>query len=162
TSDLFVGNSHDLLWLWENTLNYKKDFGKHDIDALAGYTMQDESSEFLGASGQNILGDTKNLWYLNADNIVPTSIQNGVDPDHNFSIISFLFRVNYTYDERYLLTATFRRDGSSKFSTDNRWGNFPSFAAGWNISREKFMQGVTAISNLKLRASWGVIGNEKI
>jgi len=162
TSDLFVGNSHDVLWLWENTLNYKKDFGKSNIDALAGYTMQDETSEFLGASGENILGDTKNLWYLNADNIVPTSIQNGVDPDHNFSIISYLFRVNYTYDNRYLLTATFRRDGSSKFSQSNRWGNFPSFAAGWNISQEKFMQGVSAISNLKVRASWGEIGNDKI
>lgn len=161
-NDLFVGNSHIASWLWENTLNYNRDFGKHSIDALGGYTMQNITSEFLGASGQNILGDAENLWYLNPDNILVSSISNGVDPDNNYSMISYLFRLNYTYDGRYLLTATFRRDGSSKFALDNRWGNFPSFAAGWNISREKFMEGVTAISNLKLRASWGIIGNEKI
>lgn len=161
-NDLFVGNSENVTWLWENTLNYKKMFGKHSIDALAGYTMQEASSEYLSAEGTNILGDTKNLWYLNADNINPTSISNGVDENLNYSLISYLFRANYSYNSKYLLTATFRRDGSSKFNVNNRYSNFPSIAAGWNIGNEAFMESMPAISNLKLRASYGVIGNEKI
>ncbi|MBX7109930.1 MAG: TonB-dependent receptor [Chitinophagales bacterium] len=161
-NDLFVGNSENVNWLWENTLNYKKTFDKHSVDALAGYTMQEASSEFLSAAATNILGDTKNLWYLNADNINPTSISNGVDPNLNYSLISYLFRANYTYNSKYLLTATFRRDGSSKFNINNRYSNFPSIAGGWNIGNETFMESVPAISNMKLRASYGVIGNEKI
>ncbi len=161
-NDLNVGNSHNLNWLWENTLDYKKTIKKNSFDVLGGYTMQEATSEYLSASGQNIIGDTKNLWYLNADNLVPTSISNGVNANNNFALVSFLARANYTYDSRYLLTATFRRDGSSKFLGDNRWGNFPSIASGWNISNEEFLKNNSFISNLKLRASYGVIGNEKI
>ncbi|MCY7409621.1 MAG: TonB-dependent receptor, partial [Chitinophagales bacterium] len=161
-NDLNVGNSHNLNWLWENTLDYKKTIKKNSFDVLGGYTMQEATSEYLSASGQNIIGDTKNLWYLNPDNLVPTSISNGVNANNNFALVSFLARANYTYDSRYLLTATFRRDGSSKFLGDNRWGNFPSIAAGWNISNEEFLKNNSFISNLKLRASYGVIGNEKI
>ncbi|HUM46196.1 MAG TPA: SusC/RagA family TonB-linked outer membrane protein, partial [Chitinophagales bacterium] len=161
-NDLFVGNSEYVTWLWENTLNYKKSFGKHSFDGLAGYTMQETTSEFLGASAMNVLGDTKNLWYLNADNINPTTIVNGVNDDQNYAIISYLFRLNYTFNSKYLLTATFRRDGSSKFNPENRYSNFPSIAAGWNISNETFMESMPVISNLKLRGSWGMIGNEKI
>jgi TonB-linked SusC/RagA family outer membrane protein len=161
-SMLSVGNSEDVTWIWENTLNYKRTFGKNSIDALAGYTMQDASSEALGATGQNIISDNQNLWYLNPDNLVPTSIYDNVDPDLNFSQISYLARLNYTYDEKYLLTATFRRDGSSKFQGANEYGNFPSFALGWNIVNENFMKRFTFLSDLKLRASWGIIGNDKI
>jgi TonB-linked SusC/RagA family outer membrane protein len=77
-------------------------------------------------------------------------------------MISYLFRANYTYNSKYILTATFRRDGSSKFSPGNRYGNFPSFAAGWNVSKEHFMENLPFISNLKVRGSWGIIGNDKI
>ncbi|MGB3074693.1 MAG: TonB-dependent receptor [Chitinophagales bacterium] len=161
-NDLFVGNTEYVTWLWENTLNYNKTIGKHAINLLGGYTMQESSSEFLGAAAMNILSDTKNLWYLNADNITPTSIVNGVNDEQNYSIISYLFRANYSYNSKYLLTATFRRDGSSKFNVDNRYSNFPSLAAGWNISNETFMESVPFISNLKIRGSWGIIGNEKI
>ena len=161
-SMLSVGNSHDVTWIWDNLLNYKKTFGKHFIDALAGYTMQEASSEALGATGQNIISDNKNLWYLNPDNLVPTSIFDNVDPDLNFSQVSYLFRLNYTYNEKYLFTATYRRDGSSKFQGANQYGNFPSFAIGWNIVNENFMKQFTFLSDLKLRASWGIIGNDKI
>lgn len=90
------------------------------------------------------------------------SIFNGVDANLYYSMISYLFRANYTFDNRYIGTITFRRDGSSKFSKENRFSNFPSFALGWNIVNEQFMQKIPLISNLKLRASWGIIGNEKI
>jgi TonB-linked SusC/RagA family outer membrane protein len=161
-NDLFVGNRENVTWLWENTLNYKKLIDKHSFDLLGGYTMQEASSEFLEASAINVLGVTENLWYLNADNINPTTIKNGVDENLNYGIISYLFRANYAYNNKYLLTATFRRDGSSKFNIENRYSNFPSVAAGWNIANETFMEEVPAITNLKIRASWGQIGNEKI
>ncbi len=77
-------------------------------------------------------------------------------------MISYLIRVNYTFNKKYIVTGTFRRDGSSKFSESNRFSNFPRFALGWNISEENFMENLEFISNLKLRASWGQIGNEKI
>jgi TonB-linked SusC/RagA family outer membrane protein len=96
-------------------------------------------------------------------NIVsPDFANNGVDPNFNFSMLSYLGRANYTYDNRYLFTATFRRDGSSKFSESNRYANFPSLALGWNVINESFMQDNKIFSNMKFRASWGQIGNEKI
>jgi TonB-linked SusC/RagA family outer membrane protein len=137
---------------------------------VSGYTMQKASSEYFSMTGMNIIRTSPDFWYFNPNYIYdPTngvntlgSISNGVDPNQNYSMISYLFRANYTYNSKYILTATFRRDGSSKFSSSNRYGNFPSFAAGWVISREQFMENVKVISNLKLRGSWGIIGNDKI
>ncbi len=169
-SDLFKASSDMLSWLWENTLTYQKDFGKNSVNALAGYTMQNTSSSFFNISGANIIRDDPTFWYIypnyvydesNSVNTV-SSISDGVDINNYYSMISYLFRVNYTFDRRYIVTATFRRDGSSKFATNNRYSNFPSFAAGWNISQEKFMQNMKVLDKLKLRASWGKIGNEKI
>lgn len=164
------GDSHNITWLWENTLSYNKKFGMHFFDIVAGYTMQKASSEDFSISGKNIIRTSPDFWYFNPNyiydpnNSVNTlgSISNGVDPNQNYSMISYLFRANYTYNSKYILTATYRRDGSSKFSSSNRYGNFPSFAAGWVISREHFMENVKVISNLKLRGSWGIIGNDKI
>ena len=132
--------------------------------------MQKATSENSSISGKNIIRTSPDFWYLNPSYIYdPTNgvntintISNGVDPNLSFSIISYLFRLNYTYNSKYILTGTFRRDGSSKFSTGYRYGNFPSFAAGWLISKEPFMASLPDISNLKLRASWGIIGNDKI
>ena len=169
-SDLTKANNDMLTWLWETTLNYRKDIKKHSIDALLGYTMQNTSSEFFSMTGANIIRDGENFWYINpsyvddpANDVYTVNyLNNSVDANLYYSMISYLFRVNYTYDGRYILTATYRRDGSSKFTKENRYSNFPSFAVGWNISRENFMQNAEAISRLKLRASWGRIGNEKI
>jgi TonB-linked SusC/RagA family outer membrane protein len=164
------GNSHNITWLWENTLSFTKQFGIHSIDIVSGYTMQKASSEDFSMSGKNIIRTSPDFWYFNPNYIYdPTngvntisSISNGVDASQNYSMMSYLFRANYTYNSKYILTATFRRDGSSKFSTGNRYGNFPSFAAGWNVSREHFMENLPFISNLKVRGSWGIIGNDKI
>lgn len=169
-SSLFKGNTESMNWLWENTLNYNKQIEKHSINALAGYTMQSSRSEFINISGKNIIRDESDFWYIipsyifdEANNVnMLQSISNGVDANLFYSMVSLLARANYTYDNKYILTATFRRDGSSKFSSENRYGDFPSFAVGWNIGNEKFMQDVKWMSNLKLRASWGKIGNEKI
>jgi TonB-linked SusC/RagA family outer membrane protein len=167
---LSKGNSHSITWLWENTLSFNKQFGFHSLDAVAGYTMQKATSENFSMSGRNIIRTSPDFWYFNPGYIYdPTngvntisSISNGVDANLNYSMISYLFRVNYTYKSKYILTSTFRRDGSSKFGTGNSYGNFPSFAVGWNVTREHFMEKFPAISNLKLRASWGMTGNDKI
>ncbi len=169
-SDLNKGSAENIMWLWENTVNYNKSFGEHRLNAVAGYTLQSTSSERFSLSGENILRDDPSFWYISpsyivdpANNIDKTqSIYNGVDAGQYYSMMSFLFRTNYTYRDKYILTMTFRRDGSSKFSKENRFSNFPAFAAGWNIGREEFMQQVPLLSNLKLRASWGMIGNDKI
>ena len=149
-------------WLWENTVSYLKEFDLHRIDAVTGYTMQESASENISARGENILRDDEDFWYLNPDNLDPGSISNAVDENQNYSMISYLFRANYSYDNRYLFTVTYRVDGSSKFSSDNRYAGFPSLAIGWNAINETFMENQGIFSNLKLRGSWGIIGNEKI
>ncbi len=169
-SDLSKSNSDNFTWLWENTLNYNKQFGRHNVNAVAGYTMQKIRSESLSLAGQNLIRDGEDFWYIEppyvideANNInMLQNIFNGVDPNLYYNMVSYLFRANYTYDNRYILTATFRRDGSSKFAKENRFGNFPSFALGWNIGNEDFMKQFDLISSMKLRASWGKIGNDKI
>ena len=169
-SDLNKGSSENIMWLWENTINYDRSFDEHRVNAVAGYTLQNVSSERFSLSGENVLRDDPSFWYISPAYIVdPTNnidklqgIYNGVDAGQYYSMMSFLFRTNYTYRDKYILTMTFRRDGSSKFSEENRFSNFPAFAAGWNLGREAFMQDVPLLSNLKLRASWGMIGNDKI
>jgi TonB-linked SusC/RagA family outer membrane protein len=157
-------------WLWENTLSFNKTAGKHNINGVTGFTMQKTRSENLGMAGQNVLRDGRDFWYVepayildqtNNINMV-NSIFNNVDAGQFYNMMSFLLRSSYTYDERYLATVTLRRDGSSKFAENNRWGTFPSFALGWNINKEQFMRRFTWLSDMKVRASWGKIGNEKI
>lgn len=164
TDDLNKDYSDRIDWLWENTLNYQKEFGDHRISALAGYTLQESSSERVSLGAQSILRPGEDFWYVNIfpNLLSPSFASNTVDANFNFSMISYLARANYAYDNRYLFTATFRRDGSSKFNKANTYANFPSLAFGWNAINENFMKGNSLFSNLKLRASWGKIGNEKI
>ncbi|MCA1802405.1 MAG: TonB-dependent receptor [Rhodothermaceae bacterium] len=169
-SDIFKSEGINYTWLWENTVNFINSFGRHNLNAVGGFTMQQSRSERLQVAGQNVLRDGRDFWYVRpgyvideANNInMLSSIFNGVDPGLYYNMISFLGRVVYSYDDTYLTTVTLRRDGSSKFSSDNQWGYFPSFAVGWNIDRESFMESVGLINDLKLRFSWGMIGNEKI
>ncbi|MDZ7757307.1 TonB-dependent receptor [Rhodohalobacter sp.] len=170
-SDLFKSEGINYNLLWENTANYIKEINeKHQVNAVAGITIQQTKSEILQLSGQNVIRDGEEFWYMQPSYIIDeanninmlSSIFNGVDPNQFYNMISYLGRVVYSYNDKYTTTLTLRRDGSSKFSEENRWGTFPSVAFGWNIDREAFMQDVTLINNLKLRASWGKIGNEKI
>jgi len=169
-SDLAKSSSDNFSWLWENTLTYDKQFNEHTINAVGGYTMQKIRSESLSLAGQNLIRDGEDFWYIEPPYIIDESnninmlqsIFNGVDFNQYYNMISYLFRVNYTYDNRYIATITFRRDGSSKFSSENRYANFPSFALGWNLINEDFMKGIGQLTNLKVRASWGKIGNDKM
>lgn len=164
TDDLGKGYNDRVDWLWENTVTYAVDKGVHRFNAVAGYTLQESASESVFLHAENLIRPGEDFWYVNIfPNLVSNnSASNGVNPAFNFSMISYLFRANYTFDNRYLITATFRRDGSSKFTTTNRYANFPSLALGWNVINEDFMKNNKKFSNLKLRASWGIIGNEKI
>lgn len=145
--------------LIEHTLNFNKDFGKHHIDAVAGTTYQHNKWEGLWASRLNfpILSDGSYLTVLDAGQ----SNQQNANNIKESAIISYLGRANYIYDDKYYLTATFRRDGTSRLSKDNRWGNFPSISGAWRISREGFFD-VPWINDLKLRGNWGRLGNASI
>lgn len=156
---LSVAMSEYRNWLWENTLNFNKDIKKHHFDVLAGITAQKNKSEYTSETIQNLIGDDPSLWYIRTGDTKTLTGDNGGEIT---AMESYLFRINYTFDKRFLFTTSYRIDGSSKFDKDNRWGYFPSFAAGWNIKNEKFMSSVKPVSTLKLRASWGIIGNEKI
>lgn len=148
--------SSTFAWLSENTLNYVKSFDVHNFSALAGFTVQESTWERSYIEGK----DFPEIWgtqHLNAANQITTAITETTD----WAILSFLGRVNYDYDGKYLLTATLRRDGSSRFANGKQWGTFPSVSAGWRISSEPFMQNVAFINHLKLRASWGKNGNQE-
>jgi TonB-linked SusC/RagA family outer membrane protein len=158
-SSINVQQLEETSWLWENTLNYNQTFGDHEIDAVTGVTAQEFQQEVLGGSRVGVVGESESLWYLNAGE---AEGQSNFNSAFDWSMLSFLFRTNYTYLGRYLFTVTGRVDGSSRFGEENRYGYFPSFAAGWRISDEPFLSDVEVLSNLKIRASWGRIGNDKI
>ena len=142
-----------------NFLTLKKTVGKHDLTVLAGTDGQNYHTEGFSAGRIGFPSqDNPNLWYLNIGS--PLTATNG-DNASEWAILSYYGRVNYSFSDKYLFTATLRRDGSSRFFGKNRWGNFPSFSAGWRITEEAFMKGIPFISNLKLRAGWGLLGNER-
>ncbi|MEM6526066.1 MAG: TonB-dependent receptor [Bacteroidota bacterium] len=150
-------------WIWENTLNYDREIDKHRINAVIGYTLQESRNERLNIIGRDLFRTGDDFRYIDQNNIDPVSVRNDVrDPGDYFNMISYLGRINYSYDERYIATFTFRRDGSSKFLGDNRYNLFPAFGLGWNMINESFIQFPGIITDLKLRASWGQGGNDKI
>lgn len=155
--DLQQGTTTSNSWLVENTLNYNKKLGKHNIDGLIGYTAQKNMSTGFSASRDDLpIGTTT----LGAG--LATSQKNDGSASTS-SIVSRFARIMYSYDSRYLFSASVRRDGSSRFATDYQYGSFPSFSAGWNLHNEHFFSGLTnAVNTLKLRGSWGVLGNQEI
>ncbi|MGH7665136.1 MAG: SusC/RagA family TonB-linked outer membrane protein [Gemmatimonadaceae bacterium] len=158
-SDLNVEFEKTNTWLWENTLNYNWARDIHRIEALTGMTVQSFYFERLGGSRVNIVGEGDEFWYLNAG---AADGQTNFNTARDWRMLSYLFRTNYALMDRYLATASLRIDGSSRFGPENRYGYFPSFALGWNVSDEPFFSDVPSISALKLRGSWGQIGNDKI
>lgn len=145
--------------LWENTLTFDKEWDKHHVNLLGGMTSQEFVYEDLQAARRNFPGETAEFLFLNAGEIEGQTNSNG---SFEWSMFSYLFRANYSFQGRFLFTATFRADGSSRFGKDNQFGYFPSFAGGWNIAKESFFKKQELFSRLKLRASWGRIGNDKI
>ncbi|HOY04099.1 MAG TPA: TonB-dependent receptor [Saprospiraceae bacterium] len=155
---LSVGSVQRRTWLWENTLTYDQTWENHHVNVLAGYTSQEFGDEAFGASRAQFGSGQDELLYLNYGNDT-TQLNSG--EASQWAMISYLARANYTLMDRYLLTASMRVDGSSRFAADNRYGYFPSFALGWNVAEENFMSHQRFIDRLKLRASWGIVGNDK-
>lgn len=145
--------------LIEHTLNFNKDFGKHHLDAVVGTTYQKNEWEGLWASRLNFpkLGDDDYLTVLNAGQ---SNQQNSNSIKKN-AMISYLGRMNYIFDDKYYLSATLRRDGTSRLAPENRWGNFPSISAAWRISKESFFD-MPWLNDLKIRGNWGKLGNSSI
>ncbi|MGM9507376.1 SusC/RagA family TonB-linked outer membrane protein [Larkinella sp. GY13] len=150
-----VQSSYMLNWLSENTLTYDKRFGDHSLNVLAGYSVQKQRDEFATVTSGSFPNDLVET--LNAG--VVTS---GSSTATEWSMISYLGRAQYNFQNKYFLTAAIRRDGSSRFGRDTRWGYFPSVSAGWLISDESFMQHVKFVNSLKVRASYGIAGNNQI
>lgn len=144
--------------LSENYLTYKKEIGKGNLTVLLGYSYQKTRTETFGAAAQNFISNSLSYFNLGAGSDIQTPFSELVERE----IISQFGRINYEYDDRYLFTFTARRDGSSNFSRNNKYSFFPSGAIGWRISNEKFLQDNKTISNLKLRASYGLTGNPAI
>ena len=149
----------DLRWQNSNTLTYKHKINKkNSFDVMLGHEYAFRSSELL-------YGQAKDFPFDNMENdnlgvgATPSSVSTSRSDKR---LLSFFARGNYNFDNRYLFTATIRADGSSVFSSKNKWGYFPSFSAAWRVSEEKFMKNIETISNLKLRLGWGTVGNDRI
>ncbi|WP_353720500.1 TonB-dependent receptor [Dyadobacter sp. 676] len=140
-----------------NSLNYKKIFGKHSFDIIGVFETQKQIGESFYANATNLTypAQSYNNLALAASNLIGSGYS-------KWSLMSYLGRINYGFNDRYLLSATVRRDGSSKFQGNNKWSVFPSVAVGWKVSEEAFMKSQHVFGSLKLRGSWGLTGNQAI
>ena len=168
--------SNSTSWQVENTLTYDKEFGKHSIGVVLGQSALKYKGSYVGASHWNLINVDKPY----VDYTTGGSVQTTTDADGNITgvtslvsgwggpnvehhLASLFGRLSYNYDEKYMIQATIRRDGSSRFGSNNKYGVFPSVSIGWNIMNEKFMESTRDwLTNLKFRASWGKNGNENI
>jgi len=147
-------NSRFYNWSNENILTYKTKVGEHNFETMAGFTVQNFRSESTTITGSNYPDDKVHTIDAAATANVSSDVQ-------KWTLLSYLARINYNYKSKFLLSGSIRRDGSSRFGSENRWGNFPSASAGWIISNEDFWN-IRAISFLKFRASYGITGNFNI
>ena len=139
--------------LTENTLNFNRVMAqKHSVSAVGGFTVQKNRFDRTAVNAGQFPNDL--VQTLNAG-----VVNGGGSYASEWGLVSYLARVNYTFDDKYLFSASVRKDGSSRFGEENKWGTFPSVSAGWRLSREAFMKSAPLISDLKLRASWGMTGN---
>lgn len=148
-------SSTEVNWLWENTLNWEKEIGDHFINAIVGYTSQKDNIVIKQVNADNFPDDL-------VTTISGGQVFAGNSVQEQWTLASSLFRLNYAFKDKYLFTGTIRSDRSSRFGADNQTGYFPSFSAGWRLNEESFLQSVDAISELKLRFSWGETGNFEI
>ncbi|WP_316734497.1 TonB-dependent receptor [Pedobacter aquatilis] len=156
-SKLDIDRIENRNWIIENTLTYDKKWDDHSLTVLVGQTAQRNKMYTINADAMNVPYTSEGDLYLRLGDAASRSI---VDLGELSTFASYFARVNYSYKNRYLLNASIRRDGASQFfGSDNVWGNFPSIGAGWVISNEDFMKDQKIFSNLKLRGSWGKVGN---
>ena len=143
-------------WISENTFNYSKKLGNHNLSVLAGFMASKENARSLSISSHGFGGSTA-ITTVTAGTVQAVPQVAIYDKSH----AAYIARLNYSYKDKYLLTSNFRADGSGQFAANNRWGYFPSFSGGWRISKEDFFSGISTINDLKIRAGWGTVGNDK-
>lgn len=154
---LSVGQENGNEWIWEQTMTYDHTWGSHHLTALAGYTAEERKSESLGGSRENFPGTAEELLYLSAGN---DTTQMNYQSAGDEALTSNIYRINYAYNNRYLLTLSWRTDRSSRFTKENRTANFPSGSIGWNIGEENFMKDFAWLDRFKIRGSYGILGNQ--
>lgn len=162
-SSAFAGRSNSLVWQIENVLAYNKTINEHSFDIVLGQTAKESSGGYLSGSRNNITSYDRP--FIDASTGLPADGDQsaGGAPYVKSKLASYFARASYNFDERYMIQATVRRDGSSRFGSNNHWATFPSVSAGWNVMNESFMESSrTWLNNLKVRASWGKNGNENI
>lgn len=155
---LTVSSSNARSWNWTNTINYVKSFGDHTIDAMAGFEASNSRSESMSAAREKYFLQNPEYFVLNAGE----GTQTNSGSYYETSSASYFGRLHYEYKNKYYFDGVIRHDGSSVFSENYRWGTFPSFAAGWILSKEEFMHSIDWLDLLKIRASWGQSGNNRI
>jgi TonB-dependent starch-binding outer membrane protein SusC len=162
-----VDEARDVSTLWErrsqgtnltltNYLTYDKSFGSHNLTVMAGQEAFTGKFNSFEATGRDVPASA-DLQFLSSSKSTDFTVNSNQSEE---ALLSYFGRFNYSFAGKYLLTATIRRDGSSRFLRDNRWGTFPSFAAGWNIAEESFLKNTGIFNQLKLRAGWGEVGNQ--
>lgn len=154
---MYEGTGKGYSKLAENTLTYNLEFGKSRLDLLAGYTSQKDNFRDVWGTATGF----QEPYFYTFDAIADPTAKSISDNMGTAALSSYLGRINYNYDDRYLLTVNYRRDGSSRFRSENRWGNFGGIAAAWNVSNESWLNLPEVISNLKIRGGYGTLGNQE-
>ena len=149
------GSAVSFYWITENTLSYNKTIGKHIFGAMVGFVASKINAENSSITSKNFGSDAVHT--VNGGSEIGAAYGESAKSNE-----SYLGRLNYSYDDKYLLTANFRADGSSVFGVNHKWGYFPSFSTGWRISQEGFWNQNNYVSDLKIRAGWGQVGNDQI
>jgi TonB-linked SusC/RagA family outer membrane protein len=147
-------------WVWDNTATFTKIINRHNFNFLLGATAEKYHQRNTRAKSLDYREGNASFQEFKGDEI-SFNINNPI-PNDKWSRNSYLSRLNYNFDDRYLITATFRADGTSRFPERNRWGYFPSIGLGWNVAKEAFMEGQSFFDDLKFRGSWGKVGNDQI
>lgn len=147
-------------WTWDNILTYSKTLGNHDVTVMGAMSAREYNRDYFYASKQDVSIEEKEFWYFDAASANPQNSGDGA----SLAMLSYLGRINYNYKNKYLITGSFRADGSSRFTEVNRWGYFPSGALAWRLSEEGFFKNLdqSFLENAKIRVGYGEIGNERI
>ncbi|OXG03934.1 TonB-linked SusC/RagA family outer membrane protein [Flavobacterium araucananum] len=153
-------NTTNVDWTWQNTATYTRTFaGKHNASLMIGNTMEEYNGNDVWGYGEGVPNNTDAMREVNA----ATKNRNSKGNSWSSSLMSYISRFSYNYDNKYYFTGTFRRDGSSKFMTNNKWANFPSASVSWRVLNERFMESAKdVLSDLRFRAGWGKVGNQNL
>lgn len=159
-SNLDESRGESFTLTWNNTLSYAKQFERHNINAVAGTEFISNYESFIGASRQRYDYTNDTFRYLDFGGTESDIWNSGSGSE--WALMSVFASATYVYDNRYMITGNFRADASSRFASNHAWGFFPSVSAGWKMSEEKFLKNISWLSDLKLRGSWGQLGNQEI